>query len=203
MQLPSSTTYLEYDFKILCGPYPRPFFVHIFLGDVPDGIDYDLPIDHPSWVAQQYIMPHSPDQLAANAPAATETSNNDISLPLPAQHQQPHLPFLKNSITATLCLTPHILSRLHLSSPADIDPSVIPPYLHKSLHWRLSSASPVRKELDTKDVPIRLWVVESEVTPLPDGKWGPPTTGRIETLWEATEGKEGGLRKGELPEGEA
>jgi hypothetical protein len=210
MQLPSSTTHLEYDLNIICGPYPQPFFVHIFLGDVPDGIDYDLPVDHPSWVAQQYMMPHSPDQIAANAPAvgaecAGGGGDDDDDNPPPQRllHTHPRLPFLRNSITATICLTPHLLARLQLSDPTDLVPSTITPYLRKNLHWRLSSVFPVRKELGVGDVPIRLWVVESEVTPLPEGRWGPPTVGRTETLWDATEGKEGGLRRGEMPKGEA
>ncbi|KAH0537179.1 hypothetical protein FGG08_006004 [Glutinoglossum americanum] len=203
MQLPSSTTHLEYDLSILCGPYPQPFFVHIFLGDVPHNIDYNLPVDHPSWVAQQYITPHSPDQLAAySSTIAQSNPQSNINDGPPPQHHH-HLPFLKNAITASICLTPHILARLHLSSPTELNPSTIPAYLHENLHWTLSSVSPVRKELDVKGVPIRLWVVESEVTPLPEGRWGPPTVGRSETLWEATRGKEGGLRKGEMPEGEA
>ncbi|KAI9771757.1 MAG: hypothetical protein M1839_002722 [Geoglossum umbratile] len=220
MQLPTSTTHLEYDLCILCGPYVQPFFVHVFLGDVPDNIDYNLPIEHPSWVAQQYIMPHSPDALAANAPAAAAC---DLSPPHHQHHQHhhvtgeqlppaesesssssavPHLPFLHHSITASLCLNPFLLTRLHLSSPTDLTASAVTPYLHDNLQWRLVAVHPERKELNVKDVPVRLWVKQCEVTPLPEGRWGPPTVGREETVWDATEGKGGGLRKGEMPEGQ-
>ncbi|KAH0550869.1 hypothetical protein GP486_007766 [Trichoglossum hirsutum] len=209
MQLPSSTTHLEYDLNIVCGAYAHPFFVHVFLGDIPDDLDYDLPVDHPSWIAQQYMMPHSPDQLAAaaaannnsTAPAAEESCSPD-DVPPQHPHHHPRLPFLKHAITATLCLNPHLLSRLQLSSQTDLVPSTVTPYLAKNLRWRLSSAFPVRKEIAAKDIPIRLWVVESEVTPLPEGRWGPPKVERRETLWDATEGKDGSLRRGEMPEGE-
>jgi hypothetical protein len=221
MQLPSSATHLEYDLSILCGPYEQPFFVHVFLGDVPNDIDYDLPIDHPSWVAQHYIMPHSPDALAANAADATGSD-----LPPPHLHRHhyhhhlpgeelppaqngsssssatPHLPFLRHSVTASLCLNPFLTARLQLSSSTDLTPSIVIPYLRDNLQWRLAAVHPERKQLDVKDVPIRLWVKQCEVTPLPDGRWGPPTVGKEETVWEATDGKDGALRRGEMPEGE-
>ncbi|KAI9767119.1 MAG: hypothetical protein M1840_005908 [Geoglossum simile] len=213
MQLPTSTAHLEYDLNILCGPYGQPFFVHVFLGDVPSGIDYNLPIELPSWVAQQYIMPHSPDALAADC---------DLPPPQPHRHQNHHhitgeelppaqndspsatpkLPFLRHSITASLCLNPFLITRLRLSSPTDLTSSAVIPYLRDNLHWRLAAVHPERKELNVNDVPIRLWVRQCEVTPLPEGRWGPPVVGRGETVWEATEGKDGGLRKGEMPEEE-
>ncbi|MCJ1367805.1 hypothetical protein MMC16_006939 [Acarospora aff. strigata] len=217
MSLSALTPYSSYNINILCGPYPNPFFVHFFLGDIPKYIDYEDPYDIPSWAGQGSIYPNKPQRpisTSTTAPAQTQASTShyirdisdeesstaleprageeDIARPLPSS-------YFKNGVRSSQPLTSELVKRLNVSGPAELQAETVRGYLQRNLQWRLVGAGvPDRHRIGVDRVPIRMWVVRQNVTP-PADLTQFPVYGAQEVVWDATRGKLGGLHRGELP----
>jgi len=216
-------TYFNYNLNILCGPYPNPFFVHIFLGEIPHLINYQDPYSVPSWVGQGVIYPNPvpppppPPPAAAPHPPPTHPTPSpythqlsDASGPAPIFEHRPNpnppstahpLPptYYTGAVRSSQPLTSALVARLHAHSAAALSTATVTRYMQENLQWRLVGVGiPDRKLLDVERVPIRMWVVRQNVTPPVDDTHF-PVYGPSVVVWEASRGKVGGLVRGELP----
>lgn len=206
--------FYEYALNLVCAPYAQNFFLHIFLGRVPPSFQGIEPSTCPSWIAQEYVMPHGAGYgygfggLQEDITVMANNMNLEHTLP-PGQAannvplvERDRLPanFLQNAVRSSIPLTRHLTEHLpHPSVPhRRLSPSKVCPYLGKNLHWRaFSMAAGSRDEIPIEDIPIRVWVTQTEVTEV---RGGHRTRGTPEIVWDATRDKPGGLQKGELPQ---
>lgn len=212
MALAALPTYFSYSLNILCGPYPNPFFVHIFLGPIPQIINYEDPYSIPSWVGQDAIYP-APPPGSTHKPPSPSPYTHDLSASSPelapgperrpptAHPLAPPLPtsYTASAVRSSQPLTSAIVARLHAHGASDLSAATVTRYLQTNLQWRLAgSGIPDRKRISVEKVPIRLWVVRQNVTPPADTS-SFPVYGESVVVWEASRGKLGGLERGEVP----
>lgn len=150
---------------------------------MPQGAGYGYQLSADIYVASNDLDNSLPDQ-AANIPLVERDA-------LPAN-------FLSHAVRSSIPLTSHLTTHLHPSVPRELTPTTICPFLARHLHWRAFNAGAGnRDEIPIRDIPIRVWVTQTEVTEL---RGGIRTRGKPKIIWDATAGKAGGLQKGELPQ---
>ncbi|KAI9783019.1 MAG: hypothetical protein M1816_001633 [Peltula sp. TS41687] len=205
--------FYEYALNLACAPYAQNFWLHLFLGPVPQSFHHIEPSSCPSWIHQEYVMPpgagygylSSPEDAYMSSTTshslvhslAEEAAVNNVPL---VERRGVHLPsnFLSHAVRSSVPLTRPLTTHMHASVPRDLTSSKVCPYLEKNLHWRAFGAgADNRGEIPIRNIPLRVWVTQTEVTEL---RGGIRTRGKPTIIWAATVGKAGGLQKGELPQ---
>ncbi|KAI9832584.1 MAG: hypothetical protein M1826_001534 [Phylliscum demangeonii] len=193
----------QYAMNLVYGPYSGPFFLHLLLG--------------PSHIAQEFISPSPPRNIVAPSVPGYGRSgagiasygggysgnNNDVGpgsrqrvadMSHSATGQAPPLDFLAHASRSSVPITTALLQYMHSTSPS-LDE--VNQYLHQHLTWQVESADMSQPGFIPVDqVPLRVWVTRTEV--IERGDWE-RVFGKVDVLCEATCGKSGGLRPGELP----
>ncbi|KAI9680382.1 MAG: hypothetical protein M1829_001268 [Trizodia sp. TS-e1964] len=220
----------EFRLNVVCSTYNEPFFIHVFLGSLPNKIDYNKPVSgYKNWVADHYVIPHKStsgpraymrprhegDEGSAAPYVDVEvrmSQSNDAEEADPVLAPRSEFPFresravplpssfLKNAVHSSINLTPYLRKKKLELSPPSDNAAAA---ITSYLKENLHWTLGKVSIPRGELFPTHVPIrmwVIREESTPPPGGWGAPTVKNRVIVWEATIHKAGSLMPGELPD---
>ncbi|KAI9840111.1 MAG: hypothetical protein M1837_001915 [Sclerophora amabilis] len=161
------------------------------------------PVPGQDLAAQEATYDSQPGPELQHQPVR-RTPSDEAEPPVDPPSPPLDLSLLPKAVRSSHPLNPSLVRALDLPGIQALCPEkrdAIRSYLAHNLRWTASgNDAGARGEIPLRDIPMRVWVVERELEPLPDGEWGSPIVRHTEIAFDVGEGKPGALGKGEIPE---